>query len=120
MVTHIVSTAGNSSYNGQVLDVIDFEAPGAATLSVAANDTSLHKNVIFYALNPASLGTELAFTFSGQNPTRVEIGNLVVNAPAPLPGAGFLSFIGLALAGLWRRGRSVASRIMGRRGTAVA
>jgi Ca2+-binding RTX toxin-like protein len=37
VVTYTVSTAGSSSYNGEVLDAIDFEAPGAATLFLASN-----------------------------------------------------------------------------------
>jgi hypothetical protein len=86
-------------------------AGGATFFSVPDNDTSLHTLTFFAQGGPQ---TDLAFIFYGANPNSVEVGNIVAtSAPAPIPGGGFLSFLGIGLAGLWRRGKSAATRLLG-------
>jgi hypothetical protein len=94
---------------------------GASSYEVAAKDSSLH-TLTFYSVLAGGVN-DLKFIFSDANPNSIEIGHLVVNpskAPAPIPGAGFLSFLALGFARFWKGGKETVARVIARRSLASA
>ncbi|MDO9440141.1 MAG: hypothetical protein Q7T73_04560 [Beijerinckiaceae bacterium] len=74
-----------------------------------------YQTVTFFSAVGIAAGQNLNFQTVGLLPSYAQLGQITVAAPAPLAGAGLLSFLGMGFAGMMRRGRSFMTSFRAKR-----